>query len=390
MRFLGWGVLVIVLLAITLVVLLNPPASVPEGAVSQKIYQPGPYGVQLEIFSVKDKQRNTPLNGSYAGSPVRELSGKLWRPYAKAGKGLQEGNYPFVVYNHGFMSMHQEGAYLAEFLASHGYVVVAVDFPLTNYFAPGGPNLADVINQPGDVKFVIDRVLERNRKAKDSLYQQVDENRIGVMGLSLGGMTTELVTFDPRMKDNRIRAAVSIAGPARMFTEKFFSFVNVPFMMIAGDSDAIVPYLYNAKPIREKDPGSVLVTIKGASHAGFAGISAILFRWANNPDRFGCSSMKGKVERNDTPFAALIDEKAGVIASERQGYCVDYKHLPRAMRPAQQQMLATLATYSFFESLFNTDATQRLMFATYLQQTFANENKVVSVEAGNYRAALKL
>jgi len=86
----------------------------------------------------------------------------------------------------------------------------------------------------------------------------------------------------------------------------------------------------------------------------------------------------------------LIDEKAGVIASERQGYCVDYKHLPRAMRPAQQQMLATLATYSFFESLFNTDATQRLMFATYLQQTFANENKVVSVEAGNYRAALKL
>jgi len=389
MRYLGWSVLVIAALAVTLIFLLNPGKTLPDGAVSQKLFQPGPYGVQLEIFNVEDKQRKTPANGKYPGSPSRELSGKLWRPYAKSGQGLQEGAYPLVVYSHGFMSFHQEGAYLAEFLASHGYVVVAADFPLTNYFAPGDPNLADVVNQPGDVSFIIDRVLERNKKSGDSLYQQVDESRIGVMGLSLGGMTTELVTFDPRMKDVRIRAAVSIAGPARMFTEKFFSFVKVPFMMIAGDTDAIVPYIHNAKSIREKDPDSVLVTISGASHAGFAGISAILFRWANNPDSFGCASMKGKVERNDSPFAALIDEKIGVVKSERTGYCENYNHLPRAMRPAQQQMLATLAVYSFFESLFDADATQRLMFATYLQQTYANENKVVNVEAGNYRAALK-
>ena len=387
MRYLGWSVFVIAALAMTLIYLLNPGKTIPEGVVSQKIFQSGVYGVQLEIFSVEDKQRKTPVNGKYAGAASRVLVGKLWRPYAKPGKGLSEGNYPLVVYSHGFMSFHQEGTYLAEFLASHGYVVVAVDFPLTNYFAPGGPNLADVINQPGDVKFVIDRVLERSRKSSDSLYQQVDENRIGVMGLSLGGMTTELVTFDPRMKDDRIRAAVSIAGPARMFTEKFFSATTIPFMMIAGASDAIVPYVYNAEPMREKDPDSVLVTIRGASHAGFAGISAILFRWANNPDRFGCASMKGKVEKNDSPFAALVDEKIGVIASERQGYCEDYKHLPRAMRPAQQQMLTTLAAYSFFESLFNVDATQRLIYATYLQQTFPNENKTVSVDAGNYRAA---
>jgi len=387
MRILGWSAIVIIALAIFLVFLLNPAETLPVGAVSQKLFQAGPYGVQLELFDVEDRQRKTPANGKYDGSTSRKLSGKLWRPYAQSGRGLQEGGYPFVVYSHGFMSFHQEGAYMAEFLASHGYVVVAVDFPLTNYFAPGGPNLADVVNQPADVRFVIDRVLERNNKEGDSLYRQVDENRIGVMGLSLGGMTTELVTFDPRMNDKRIRAAVAIAGPARMFTDKFFSSVTVPFMMIAGDSDAIVPYVYNAKPIREKDPDSVLVTIKGASHAGFAGISAILFRWANNPDRFGCASMQGKVERNDSPFAPLIDEKAGVIKSERTGYCENYNDLPRAMRPAQQQMLTTLAMYSFFESLFNIDATQRLMFATYLQQTYPSENREVSIAAGNYRLA---
>lgn len=387
MRLLGWSVFVIVVLAMFLIFLLNPAAPSPSGAVSQKLYHPGPYGIQLELFDVEDRNRKTDPNHKYPGANSRVLSGKLWRPYAGAGRGLQDGAYPLVIYSHGFMSFHQEGAYLAEFLASYGYVVVAIDFPLTNYFAPGGPNLGDVVNQPADVKFVIDRVLARNRKQRDSLYGQIDEQRIAVVGLSLGGMTTELVSFDTRMRDERIRAAVAIAGSSRMFTEKFFSSAKVPFMMVAGDTDAIVPYAQNAKPIREKDPDSVLVTITGASHAGFAGISAILFRWLNNPDSIGCASMRSKVERNDSSFLALVDENAGVIKSDRTGYCENYKNLPRAMRPAQQQMLTTLAVYSFLESLFNSDATRRLMFATYLQHTLPSENREVHVDAGNYRAA---
>ena len=74
-------------------------------------------------------------------------------------------------------------------IASHGYIVIAADFPLTNYFAPGGPYLGDVVNQPGDVSFLINYMLERNLKSGDSLYQHVDPQRIGVFGLSLGGMT---------------------------------------------------------------------------------------------------------------------------------------------------------------------------------------------------------
>jgi predicted dienelactone hydrolase len=387
MRYVGWGVFVIALLAATLVFLLNPSRAVPSGEQSQKMFQTGPYGVQLELFEVEDKSRKTPANGSYSGSSSRRLNGKLWRPYASSGQKLPEGNFPLVIYSHGFMSMHQEGAYLAEFLASHGYVVVAVDFPLTNYFAPGGPILADVANQPGDVKFIIDTVLDRSRKQGDTLYQQVDANRIAVAGLSLGGMTTELVTFDPRFNDSRIKAAVSIAGPARMFTEKFFSVVQVPFMMIAADTDAIVYYRDNAAPIHQRDPDSVLTTIKGGSHAGFAGISALLFRWVNNPDSYGCASMKGKIERNDKSFDALVDEQYGVTSSARAHYCENYKNLPRAMRPAQQQMYATLAIYSFLESLFNPDAGVRENAKNYLLKTLPAENSDVTVDAGDYAAA---
>ena len=44
----------------------------------------------------------------------------------------------------------------------------------------------------------------------------IDRDRIGAMGLSLGGLTTTLVAFHPTLGDPRIRAAVSIAGPSAM------------------------------------------------------------------------------------------------------------------------------------------------------------------------------
>lgn len=384
MKSLGWTALVIAILAVIVIVLMHPPADQPQGLQSRELLQRGPYAVETEPFDLVDKNRKTAANGEdFKGLSYRELKGDIWRPLSEPGHITA---YPLLVYSHGFMSFRSEGTYLAEFLASHGYIVIAADFPLTNYFAPGGPYLGDVINQPGDVSFLINYMLERNLKSGDSLYQHVDPQRIGVIGMSLGGMTTELVTFDRRLRDDRIRAAVSIAGPARMFNEKFFSAAKVPFMMIATDTDAVVYYGDNAAPVRQRDPDSVLVTIKGGSHTGFPDIAAMLFRWVNNPDTYGCSSIKGKVERSDSPFASLVDESVGVIKSERIHYCENYKHLPRAMRPARQHMYTTLATYSFFESIFNNDATQREKSSHYLLQTLAEENNEVSVSAGDYLA----
>ena len=43
------------------------------------------------------------------------------------------------------------------------------------------------------------------------------------MGLSLGGLTSTLLGFHPKWRDNRIGAVVSIAGPTAMLGEDFFS-----------------------------------------------------------------------------------------------------------------------------------------------------------------------
>jgi len=79
----------------------------------------------------------------------------------------------------------------------------------------------DVVRQPGDVTFVIDRMIYTGPGTTPAPWT-LDPERIGVMGLSLGGMTATLVAFHRGLLDPRVKAAVSIAGSMVMFTRDFF------------------------------------------------------------------------------------------------------------------------------------------------------------------------
>jgi len=366
---------VLVVLAGAAWYVMTPPSPAPSGENSTALYRDGKLGIKEREFEVVDRSRPTARNGDFPGSPERKLAGSLWYP---ADRG--EAPYPLLVYSHGFMSQHSEGAYLAEFMVPKGYVMVSVDYPLTNFSAPGGPNLRDVTNQPGDVAFVIDRLLARNADAGDELAGMIDPGRIGVTGLSLGGLTTILVAFHGDLRDPRIKAAAAIAGPSAAFGPGFYRTTNIPFMMVAGDADAIVPYAANAAPIPGKVDNSVLVTLADASHTGFAGIAAVLFRWVNNPDELGCEGLMSNLrqggEAREPLFAA--NERLGIVDDSRSAPC-QAETFPRAMRPARQQMLTRLAIYSFFESVFARDAAVRALMHDYLVSSLPAENPAVGI-----------
>ena len=245
--------------------------------------------------------------------------------------------FPLIVYGHGFTSMRSEGAYLARHFASHGYIVVAPDFPLTNIASPGGPRFDDVVHQPGDMSFLIDELLGWNRDPGHDFSDAVDEDRIGAMGLSLGGMTTTLAAFHPRLRDPRIGAAVSIAGPSAMFTPSFFETADVPYLMIAGDADGNVGYDANAASVPARAPGARLVTLQGGSHAGFAEIARYVFRWIGNPDTLACRALAGAPadtgEGEGLAVAGLGDVEDGVDQSLGDTPCQRLS-TERAMRPA--------------------------------------------------------
>ncbi|MEN8162249.1 MAG: hypothetical protein ABFS41_19415, partial [Myxococcota bacterium] len=151
MRLLRWLGAITVLLAAVLGVawLRAAPEPPAEGSESARRLAAGPLAVGSSDHTLVDQTRATDANGDFPGAPQRTLEATLWYPQG------EPGPHPLLVYSHGFMSTRSENAPLAELMASHGYVVASVDYPLTNGQAPGGPNVDDAVNQPGDVSFVI-------------------------------------------------------------------------------------------------------------------------------------------------------------------------------------------------------------------------------------------
>jgi len=356
--------------------IMNPRLPSPDGEQSALLYQPGDFGIQREAITLVDSSRPTRANDDFPGSDVRELDGFVWYPDADP---QSHGPFPLIVYSHGFMSSVAEPEYLVDFLVPKGYVVVAVNYPLSHGGAPGGPTVVDVINQPGDVSFVIDSLLTRNADGQDSLFGFLDPARIAAVGLSLGGLTTQLAAFHRDERDPRIAVAVSIAGPSAPLEPRFFETTDIPFMMIAGSGDAIVPYDVNAAPIPAKAPGSLLVTLDGGTHVGFAGIATTVFRWSRHPDRWVCPMLLSGLDREDNEGELLLAPDPDIGISTNTATPCTMETWERAMRPAPQQMLTRLALFAFLEQHFHADAEVRQQLADYLAQGLSAENPSAAV-----------
>lgn len=361
------GIIVVLFVGLSVAYVATSPQQPEADSSSAKWLVPGAFSVAQQDFVFVDTQRATNANKDYAGTSSRTLKTTIWYPEEDSGP------HPLVVYSHGFLSSRTDGTYLAENLATHGYVVAAANFPLTYTFAPGGPKLADVVNQPEDVSFIIDSVLGLEVRPFSG---EIDVNKIGVMGLSLGGLTTELVTFHPKLRDDRIRASVSIAGPAAMFSKRFFDTTDIPFLMIAGTVDALVNYEANALIIPERASSGSLLTIAGGSHTAFASVAEPMMRGMNNPDSIGCYAVLQNIDRDsdENPFAALGGENEGIVVPEISGLC-DTMPLPESLHPGRQHMITQIGVLSFFESVFASTADDRQaagnQLVMYIEQDFA-------------------
>jgi predicted dienelactone hydrolase len=352
------------------------PEPFPSGSESARWLQPGSLPVARQDLSLIDASRPRPANREAAGAPVRTLETTVWFPETG-------GPYPLIVHSHGFTSNRGNGHYLGRYLASHGYVVAMADHPLTHFMAPGGPNVRDVVHQPGDVSFLIDSLTGAAEaplpEALDpALVERVDAGRIGVMGISLGGLTATLVGFHPSLADPRVDAALSIAGPTVFFTPRFFQTRRLPFLMLAGEDDALVPFGSNAAPIPEKVPGGQLLSLASGSHTGFSGGTALL-RWMRNPDAIGCWSVERNLDLDaDSDWGGLLgDASEGIDTAARIDLCT-VEPLPRTMHVFYQQNVARVAVRAFFDSVLAPDAGRRMEAARFLRSTLARELPAVS------------
>ncbi len=378
---------------LVLLMILSTEA-VSDSSNSRMLSRPGSYPVGKQDFELIDTERTTAFDNKTPETPGRRLKTTVWYPARERPLEWLRSDPkpiateacpgPLIVYSHGFMSYRKNDAYLARQLASHGYWVVAADFPLTRLGTPGGQRFDDVVNQPGDVSFLIDTLLAWSGDPRHRFVGCVDPQRIGAMGLSLGGMTTTLLAFHPQWRDPRIGAAVSIAGPTAMFHQRFFATSSAPLLVIAGDIDAMVDYSTNVAQLQDRAPSTTIVTLRAGSHTGFAGIAASLFRWLDNPDSIGCWAIRRSFDGQRQDLAGFLEnlggDQAGIRPIQRPNLC-NVSPLPTALRPHRQQQLTALAVLAFLQSKFHPRESMRTEYSRLLEQTLPRENTEMQVKA---------
>jgi predicted dienelactone hydrolase len=190
---------------------------------------------------------------------------------------------PLILFSHGLGAPLFFYRTLLTEWARAGYVVAAPEYPLSNFSVagPGTPpgnrsaGFDDVVNQPDDAKFVIDRVISED-STNDLAGGKIDPTRIGASGHSLGAMTTYGLAYINSGRDPRIEAAIAMSGCAGFIDGRagFFSGTTPPLLILHGEVDPIIPLVQAQQDFIAANSTSPKVLLKflGADHnAPFGG-----------------------------------------------------------------------------------------------------------------------
>lgn len=222
----------------------------------------------------------TDVLGAGANNPARPNT-----PFTFEGRAARNAQprtdkpYPLVIVSHGYPGSRLQMSYLTEFLASQGYVVVAIDHTESTRADKAG-FASTLLNRPLDILFVLDQVAHWAAPGSgDPLAGKVDVSHTALLGYSMGGygvlnaagvgtspVATRFVpgpalqarqavntTFE-KATDTRIKALIAFApwgGQQGLFDEKGLTGLRVPSLFVAGDQDDVAGYADGVRRLAE-------------------------------------------------------------------------------------------------------------------------------------------
>lgn len=306
----------------------------------------GPHPVGIRDLALDDE---TPLemNMWYPALPDDNPGGTTEYPYeiklgaplgavtiaASAGQAVREGPfdlaqgpYPLVVLSPGFAIGSTSYAWLAEHLASYGFVVISPEH--REHLDPENELWRAAITRPQDILALFAYVDEAVGPG-GALEGLIDPETVAVIGHSYGGYTTlaaagaqiDTASFEahcedaaraddpavwlcemllprlaemaglaglasfpeglwPAWSDPRVDAIVPMAGDAFFFGQPGLAKIDVPLMAIGGTLDGDTPFAWGPGPTYEyaSSPARVLVALNDAEHLIFANTCEAI-RW---------------------------------------------------------------------------------------------------------------
>ena len=306
----------------------------------------GPHTFATTADELVDESRPFPAGSGESALP-RRLPVTIWHPTDAAVPG------PVIIWAHGLGSTRSDNRKTAEILASRGYIVAAADFPKTNRLAQP-PDVADVVNQPGDLKLLADRVLELGATAGSPLEGRVDAEKMAYVGLSLGAMTVMLSAWQNEFHDPRIDAVVALAPPSCYMPRPLFETPAVPALVMLGTGDAIISYGSNAAPFNDIPAPSLVVSLERGSHTAFADVVSDFFNNVPHPDVIGCSSVVSDIDISTlgTLAESLGGASADIVNAECVAPCSTNETATPAMRSGRQAELTISTVVGFLDGVF--------------------------------------
>ena len=192
-------------------------------------------------------------------------------PYAVVGPGRigggdgrpADGRFPLVLFSHGLSGSPERYAAALSGWAAAGFVVAAPTYPYTSQYTTSFRR-ADIVHQPDDARFVLDRVRRLDATPGDPLAGRIDVDHVAAVGHSAGGYTTAgLFTAG---HDPRLRAGVIMAG---WLAPGAFAGPPATMLFLQGTADPVVPKAVSRKAFdRVPWPKSYLL-LRHNSHATY-------------------------------------------------------------------------------------------------------------------------
>jgi dienelactone hydrolase len=228
------------------------PFSTPAGATAVESNSPVPHAVGIRHFDfARGKDRPLPTTVWY---PVRG-SGRQTRGRTQLDATPLPGQFPLLLWSHGFYSNPQMQEGMTKFLAESGYIVAAPAYPFTKKDGPTFDK-TDVPNQAVDASFVITQLMQPG----GPLAASIDSERLGAVGHSGGGTTTDWLFTGKR--DPRLKVGVIFAGrPTAAYKG-----TPVPMLFVHGDKDPVVDYSQGRESYGKDPWPKAFLTIEGGEH----------------------------------------------------------------------------------------------------------------------------
>jgi dienelactone hydrolase len=217
----------------------------------------GPYAIGTRTLFLTDPDRQEIHRGAPAEN--RKVTIQIWYPAASS-KGprafyrraketdrlssyqtlvktdsiqdaaFASGRYPVILFNHAYRGFRNRSTYIAQEIASQGFIVVALAHPYNSAWAEladgrvitddGQPDLGNFYSKPhmtfeqrlavanvelgiqvGDCKFVLNELAKLDQQPHSPFTGHLDTQQVGAYGHSFGGaVSAELAREDPQVK----------------------------------------------------------------------------------------------------------------------------------------------------------------------------------------------